>query len=515
MNFAEAMKKETEKKYTENGALAYSTSGNGALLDFFSTCGALRSRSEEDIRNKFAAAFNENAYGAFRCLFYLRNVRGGLGERRTFRICLKWLAENHPRLLFMNLQNIALYGRFDDLLCLLDTKDKSELSIYSYVLSYIDKVLSEDIQKRRNNEPITLLAKWLPSPNTSSEKSKRYARIIYNYLGISERDYRKILSDLRSYIKVTERKMSLSQWKEIEYAKVPSYAMKNYRAAFSRHDAERYSEYLKRVSSGSTKINASTLYPYDLVRQYFNSKSIYYMKSEVDETIELLWKNLPNYVEGENNFLIMADVSGSMEGRPMETSIGLATYFAQRNTGFFKNLYMTFTNKPSFINIEDCDSLYKCIRKIKYTEMGYSTNLQAAFQKVLDTAISYSIPKEEMPKALVVISDMEIDSFFPHNSFSGSSYYSSRRYSLDFVDIMKKRFEANGYNMPKIVLWNVEARNDTFLSQDDNVIFVSGQSPSVFERLCGALEGKTAEDFMWETLNDSMYDSLYFDEHLL
>ena len=206
------------------------------------------------------------------------------------------------------------------------------------------------------------------------------------------------------------------------------------------------------------------------------------------------WKALPNYVPENSNILVMVDVSGSMMGRPMETSIGLGTYFAQRNGGDYHGLYMTFTDRPHFVDISMNTTLASCVEKVRRTDIGYSTNLDAAFQYVLNHALNNHIKNEDMPKALVVISDMEID-----------PYFRGRR-NLDFVAKWKEEFARFGYTMPKLVMWNVEARNDTFLSQSNDVLLVSGQSASTFYNLCSALGGKTAWEFMCEVLNDPMYD---------
>ena len=499
MNFAQAMAKETQKKLTENGAMAYSTTNN-ALLDLFGTIGALRSRSEEDIQAKFAAAFNEDPLLATKMLFYARDIReGGLGERRTFRICLVWLSEHYPEIVEKNILNIFHFGRFDDVLCLLDTPHGNNKEL---VIDGIATTLENDIEQITNKKPCSLLGKWLPSENASSDKTRKYAKIIRKGLRLSEMEYRKLLSKLRAYIKVVERQMSLGKWEEIEYPSVPSYAMLRYRKAFARRDTQRFSTYLESLKKGEAKVNASTLFPYDLVHNY-TLCSYWRPSTKIDTVIEEQWKALPNYVSGENNFVVMADVSGSMYGRPIETSIGLATYFAQRNSGAYKNLYMTFTDRPHFVSLEDCKTFREAINKALSTDVGYSTNLKAAFDYILSTAKENNVSAEELPKALVVISDMEIDPYFPCEA----SYQGYRR-NLDFVETVRKDFEAAGYQLPKLVLFNVEARRDTFLSQDNNIIFVSGQSTSVFKKMCKALEGKTAYEFMCETLNDPVYESV-------
>ena len=490
MNFAQMAKATSQIKHTENGAKAYNTTGD-CLLDFFSTIGAMRPRSIADIQSKFASAYKENPLLATKALFYGRDIRnGGLGERRAFRACLKWLSDNHSEVVRKNIENIPFFGRYDDLYCLLD-KDILGFNRKD-VLNFIIRVLHSDIEALNEGKPITLLAKWLPSVNTSSKVTRYYANQIREYIGINEKTYRKTLSVMRNYIKVTEKLISAKQWGKIEYEKVPSYAMKNYNKAFLKQDRERFLRYLEDLKSGEKKINASTLYPYDLVHKY-SSVYFYGNNAKIDPVTEAQWNALPNYVEGENNIIVMADVSGSMYGRPIETSIGLATYFAQRNHGDYHGLYMTFSVTPHFINISNFTSLYDCVKHISQTDIGYSTNLEGAFDYLLKHAVAYNIKPKDMPKAIVVISDMEINR------------YQNQRY-FDFLSAIKTKFCLHGYTCPKLIMWNVEARQDTFLSQSEDVIYVGGQSASIFKKLCGSLEGKTAYDFMLDTLNAEVYN---------
>lgn len=490
MNFAQTAKKSTQTKLTENGAKAYNTSGQGALLDFFALAGSLRSRQAYEIEDKFASAFAENPLYATKALFYIGDIRnGGLGERRTFQICLKWLAKNHPQIVRKNLEYIAYFNRFDSLFNLVDTLVESEM------WKFYKTQLQKDWAAMKAGKPVSLAAKWAPSENASSKKTKRLAKRAIEHMELTPRGYRKILSTLREYLKVTEVSMSSQNWHEINYEAVPSKAMSNYNRAFGKHDYERFNAFIHQVKAGEKKINASTLFPYDLVRQVWNGTS--------NDVTEEQWKALPNYVEGEKSFLVMADVSGSMYGRPIETSIGLATYFAERNKGVWHNLYMTFSEKPSFINLDGYHSLESKVEYVRRKGVGYSTNLEAAFDKVLSHALQHNLAQEDMPEALIVISDNEINPFF-----GISTYWGSRNYTLDFVDTMKVKFAAAGYKMPKLIMWNVEARNDTFLSQSSDVLLVSGQSASVFKQLMGDLNGVTAYQLMMETLNRKVYDCI-------
>ena len=503
MNFAQAMYREGTHKLTENGAFAYDSTAQGALLDLFAQIGALRPRSEQDIRQKFAAAFREDRLLATKMLFYAGDIRqGGLGERRTFRICLRWLAENHPDIVIKNIELIPYFNRFDSWFELVGTK--CEKAMWEQVLDTLTKDMQGyNASKGKKFVPISLLAKWMPSENASSEKTRKLAVKAQRELKVTPRKYRKMLSALRKHINVVERQMSAGLWSEIDYAKVPSYAMHNYGSAFAKHDHERFDAYLKSVSKGEVKINASTLYPYDLVEKYMSAN--YYARGnyrtsgdcsvaiDTDPVVEAQWKALPNYLTKPMNAVVMADVSGSMCGRPMATSVGLAIYFAQHNTGWYHNQYMTFTNDPHFINIKEGASLLDCVKQVTAAGVGYSTNLERAFREVLEVAVNNRIPKSQMPKTIVVISDMEID-----------KYMRPGRH-WDFLDVMRGSYKHYGYDLPKIVMWNVNARKDTVLSQSEDVIFISGQSASSFKALCQNLDGITAYELMLQVLNGEAY----------
>lgn len=505
MNFAQAMYRAGSEKLTENGAFAYDSTAQGAMLDLFSQIGALRPRTEREIEQKFAAAFKEDKLLATKMMFYAGDIReGGLGERRTFRICLHWLAENHPEIVVKNIQLIPFYNRFDSLFTLVGTECEA------LMWELIAETLTKDVRAMKASTatkhiPVSLLAKWMPSENTSSAKTRALAAKAIRALKLTPRTYRRMLSALRKHIGITERMMSAGEWGLIDYAKVPSYAMHNYGSAFAKHDHERFDAYLKSVNKGEVKINASTLYPYDLVEKYLSvgyygcSCGDCYVSTKEDAVVEAQWKALPNYLSKPMNAVVMADVSGSMKSpynRPMATSIGLATYFAQHNTGAFHNQYMTFTDQPHFINIKEGASLLENVQRVASAGVGYSTNLEAAFREVLNVAIRNWVPINEMPKTFVVISDMEIDKYM-----RGGRHW-------DFLTKMRALYQAHGYELPSIYLWNVNARKDTFLSQSEKVYFVSGQSPSVFKQICNAVEGMTAYDLMIQTLNSPAYDKV-------
>lgn len=473
MSFMNDLEIETSVTLTENGGRALSTTGD-KLLNLFAVLGALRSRPT-DVIDKFDAAFRENADLATKMAFYGRDVRGGLGERAVGRLMLRELALLYPEVVVANFKNIVEFGRWDDLFVLFDTDCEYAMT------ECIRKQLHIDTMRMENGMDVSLLAKWMPSINASSEHTKALAHRFVKALNTTPREYRKTLSALRKYIDVTEVKMSANKWTDIDYKAVPSNAMSNYGSAFARHDYEGFNRYMDAVKSGDVKINAATLYPYNVIETMYNNRDV----------AEAQWKALPNYVEGDNNFLIMADVSGSMMGRPMETSVGLAIYFAERNHGAFANKFMTFTDIPKIVDVTGNDLFDKYCSVTDH--VGYNTNLEAAFDAILSTAVRTKCPQEDLPKALVIISDLEID------------YWDGG--SLTFTEEMRKRFADAGYEMPKLVYWNVDSRKDTFLASknDPNAILVSGQSASTFKNLIKGID-LSAFEIMVQTLNDTRYD---------
>lgn len=482
MDFSNVMREESKWTKTENGADAKNTT-DSALLDMFATIGAMRDRSDDEIIKKFELAFQEDALGAMRCLFYARDIRGGLGERRVFRVLLPYIADKHTKELKKNIDKISEYGRWDDIYSLVGTK--LEDNVWDDVKYQLlkDQVLME------NEKPCSLLAKWLKKADASSPNTRKLGIYTAKQLGMSVYDYKRLCNRLRKHIDVVEQRMSAKEWDSINYPAVPSRAMMNYRNAFSRHDEDRFKEYLDKVQSGEAKINSSTLYPYDIVE-----KILY--RGEDSKVLETQWDNLPNYVEGNVNAIVMADVSGSMSGRPMATSIGLAMYFAERNKGAYHNLFMTFSGNPQFVEIKGQNITQK-INFIHKADWGMNTDLEAALMKILDVAVKNQCLQEEMPKSLIIISDMEIDCC------------TRQGHGENFYDYVSRIYEEHGYKIPNVVFWNVDSRHDVFLADKSRkgVQLVSGQSASTFKNLIGCID-KTPVEMMYEVLNSERYKAI-------
>ena len=488
-------------KRTENGALAYRTT-NSAVYDMFAMGAAYRKRSNEDVILLFKNAFEENETLALKCLFYIRDCRGGQGERRFFRVCMKWLAENYPNRIRDLVQYLPEYGRYDDLFELFDTDLEND------VISLIKTQLTEDMASQKNG--ISLIAKWLPSENTSSARTIARAKKIRNALGITSKDYRKMLSKLREKIKVLERLMSANRWEEIEFDKIPSKAGLVYKNAFARRDiiARKYETFAK---DKTTKVNAHTLYPYEVVAKALAGIGWYRRSlSDVDRAmINKYWENLPDYLNGADcNMMCVIDTSGSMTGiaadAPINVAISLGLYCAERMSGPFANHYISFASRPQLIKTEGIDFVDK-VKRIYQTNLCDNTNLEAVFTLLLNTALNHNVKQKDIPSTIVVISDMEID--------SGTGGYIWRRgtssWTVDSAGIemekIRQKWEKYGLKLPRLIYWNVDARNNTILDSGPNVSFVSGMSPVLFKSV---LTGKNGYDLMLEAINTSRYDAI-------
>ena len=504
MNFATAIREDMTHTYTENGARAKNTSGD-ACLDLFSTGGSLRDSDLSRKQRLLMDAFNEDALTATRILFYLRDIRGGLGERDTFRQMITHLANKHPDVISKNLWAIPFYGRFDDLYALISTPCEEDM------WKFMRAQFENDWDCYLDDAPISLMAKWIRCGNESSKKSRARGILTANKLGFTVYEFKRKIARLRKYLDVVESKMSTNRWDEINYSHVPSRAGVIYRNAFNKHDALRYQEFISKVSKGEAKINTSNIYPYDIVskvwRSMLDDDSRYYFDiepKEVDTTehdaLCAMWDNLPNYVPNDSNAIVIADTSGSMMcsgGRPFYTAVALAVYFAQRNTGAYHNLWMSFSHKPKFHSIKG-DDIFEVIKNFDSSDWGLNTDMQAAFTKVLDVAIENDVPVDQIVKSLIVISDMEID------AGCGTSW--------SFYDDMKQKYAEHGYEIPNVVFWNVNSRHDVFHADKSRkgVQLVSGQAPSTFTSLMSSI-GLTPMEYMYKVINSERYENIWID----
>lgn len=453
--------------YTENGARGYRTTGS-ALVDINFAISSMRKWDEIKIEQAFREAWYENPLMAVKWLFYVRDVRKGIGERRLFRICYKTLFELDKNTAIYLLKFIPDYGRWDDLIEICE----GDRGIYA--LEIIKKQLEHDIYNSERGYPISLLAKWLPSINTSSKDSRNKAKYIARKLNWSDAKYRKTLSKLRKYLGVIERLMANNEWDKIRYESVPSNANLKYSDAFLKHDRERREEYLDSLRKGDVKINAGTLFPYQIVAKYRN----YYCwgKIKYNETLEQLWASLPNAISNNQSAIVVADGSGSMFSHIDNTAFAidvaqsLAIYLAEKMEGEFKNKYISFSSHPELVDLSECKDLRsKILKALKYDDYT-STDIEKVFRLILVTAVSHNLKQSEIPDNIIVVSDME---------FNDALYGSSNIKPL--FEEMAKLYEDNGYKLPKLIFWNVGSRTNTIpmIKNDLGVVLVSGFSPLV------------------------------------
>ena len=497
--------------YTENGAIKRNTTKSD-LLDMFAMGGAYRTRSDEDVIFLFKKAYVENPVYALKCLFYLRDVRGGQGERRFFRVCMKWLANYDTEAMRRNLRYVPMFGRYDDLYVFVGTALEKD------AFAFMKEQLALDVTCKTPS----LLAKWLKSENTSSQKSRELANKTRAAFGMNHKQYRKTLSVLRERINIVERLMSENRWDEIEFDKIPSRAGMIYKNAFARHDIERMKQdpsvqsYADFAKDTTKKVNAKALYPYECVAEAMKIMGYgggwYGRRSGVamDDTNRLMvnkyWDNLADYFNGATfNGMAIVDTSGSMCGSeasaPINVAISLGMYCAEKAKGPYAGNFITFSSNPKFVQIEGVDFCDK-VQRMSGAEWGGSTNVEAAFDLMLSVAVKNHLSQSEIPENLIIISDMEFNSCVSSNAYRSS--WGGGGINETLFETMAKKWRSHGYDMPHLIFWNVQARqNNIPMIGNGNVSYVSGMSPSIFETI---MSGKTGYDLMMEKLNTPRYE---------
>ncbi|MBQ6421813.1 MAG: DUF2828 family protein [Clostridia bacterium] len=469
------IREELNRTETENGAAAYASTGS-ACLDFFAAAGALRRQYDEDIVIRFMRAFAEDKDAAMKLLFYTRDVRGGLGERRVFRVILRWLANQSPQSVKKNIARVAEFGRWDDLLVLFDTPCEEA------ALDLLREQFYKDLQATEAGEAVSLLAKWLPSVNASGKETVRLGKRVAKAFGMMDADYRKALALLRANIRIIENNLREKDY-TFDYEKQPSRAMYKYRKAFFRNDAERYRSFLSKVGDGTATLHADNVMPYELVEPYltddFYSGGTGYMRPMSEEETAVLnatWEAMPDY-GGDENALAVVDTSGSMywSGKPLAAAVALSLglYFARRNRGVFKNTFLTFSRRPQLIDLKGETFAQQLQYAASFTEVA-DTNLEAVFDVLLAAAVRHGVVQEELPAKLYILSDMEFNRCV--RNADGTVFENARQ-----------RYAAHGYRLPDIVFWNIASRNrqHPVTMNEQGVALISGVTPRIFELAAG------------------------------
>jgi RecQ family ATP-dependent DNA helicase len=475
----------THSAHTQKRAISNSTTYN-AVLDFFSKSGALRGRTGE-VLNYFQKAFSEDETLALRALFYMRDVRGGQGERESFKVIIQWLAKNHKEAILCNLIHILVFGRYDDFYALVRIPEVS-----NDVFQIMKEQFEDDLAAAKEGDNVSLLGKWLKSENTSSKESRKLGKLTRKFFGLESEEYRKSLVLLRNKINIIETLVTQKKWNDIPYEHVPSHAMKLYTKTFTKNDKERFVKYLEDVKAGKKTIKASTLYPYDIVHELLDR----HVDGTTLSSLQAQWEALPDFLEGstEKNGIVVADVSGSMTGRPMEVAISLALYFAERNTGTFKDYFLTFSETPELVKVYGND-LKEKIKNISRANWGNSTKIQLIFDLILDAAVKNNTKEEDMPSKVFIVSDMQFDIAVKDNNKTN-------------FEVIEEKYKAAGYKRPVLVFWNVNASSDSPVTKDENGTFlVSGCSPSILKYAMNTV-AVTPLELMLEVLNSERYSKI-------
>ena len=480
----EELKNEANRTLTENYAATYKSTLSDCL-DLFATVGALRNADDDEIQKRFSQAFYEDKNLALKIAFYARDIRGGLGERKVFRVILEWLKKNFPFSIIKNINFIPEFGRFDDLFSLFDS------SCEKHVLNFIKSELQKDLK----NENPSLLAKWLPSINASDKNTRARAKKISKFLGMDYKNYRQALSGLRKKIKIIENNLRRGDY-TFDYSEQPSNAMLKYRKAFIRNDNERYENFLEKVSKGEAKLNTGTLTPYEIILPLVGQRQDF--TPEELKSIDVTWNAQEDFTHGENA-LAVVDGSGSMyrlDGviSPIAVALSLGIYFAERNTGEFKNHFITFSESPKLVKIKG-ENIFEKVNYCKTFDDVANTDIQRVFELILNTAVKNNLSQDEMPATVYIISDMEFD-------------YCAENAELTNFEYAKKIFSEHGYKLPKLIFWNVDSRNNQqpVTMNEQGAVLVSGTSPRIFSMI--AAGNLTPMDFMLEVLNSPRYENI-------
>ena len=479
------IKRELSKGYTENGDLSYSSTLN-ANLDFFGRAGSLRYDYDEAVK-LFLLAYVEDDILALKNLLYLRDIRDGYGERDLFRKILLSLLDNNyfDEEIKKVIDYIPEIGRYDDLIYLLNTNNEEAKK---YIITCIKAKILEDMYLYSEGKPISLLAKWMPSINTSSKETRKMALYLSRELFEGDNaEYRKTLSKLRKHIGIIETNLTNKDY-TFNYNEVPGKALMKYVNAFMRNDEKRYREFLDDLKKDNKKLQekAEKLMPYEIIR----------LIKHDEELANSMWDSLDKTSHNLRT-IVVRDGSGSMKYGcggiiPLDIADALAIYMSERINGDMKNKFITFSSKPELVEFKEGMSLSQ---KVNFLENYYdcsNTDIEKTYNLIYE--VNKNLEKDERIESVIIVSDMQFDP-----SYCGCN--------VSTFDVLKKKFEEAGMKLPKMVFWNVSNKKQVFASQDlEYVQYISGFSKNIFTNIVEGVE-INAIDLMVNVL--SKYDEIF------
>lgn len=514
--YKQTIEKVNNMQTTENGALGYSTSGK-KLVDLNFSVPSNHSNVTPGAYDAFKVSLKENLVDTVKWMFYLRDVREGLGERDSFITFFCTLYNENPEVALKVLPLVPIYGRWKDVIDIL-SKTADDTTLAEAIYDMVKKQFLEDTHNCLTGQPVSLLAKWLPSVNASKKARVMATRICRN-LGLIMADYRKMLSGLRKYIDVTEVKTCAGEWEKVDYNKVSSNANSRYVNAFMRHDPERRQKYLKELEKPvpvGAVMHASNLYPHEVYAKYnLNGHTRcprWDPSAEPDAGVEALWRNLKD-METISNTMVVCDGSGSMQTpisgakgiQAIDVSRALGIYFSERAAGEFKDKVIEFSANPTYIDLSGCKTLADKYNVMTSHDECSNTNIEKVFDLLLKTAVDNSVKQEELPESVLIVSDMEFDMACEMTVGYQNSNDIVMSYYQTLFETIQKRWEAAGYVMPRLVFWNVNSRTNTIpvTSNKAGVILVSGFSVNTVKMV---MSGSTDP---WEALKGVLDSERY------
>jgi len=458
---------------TENNASQYESTGDNCL-DLFSHIGSFRTQSRQRILKDFYKAYQENPIVAAKILFWARAARKGGGERAVFHTIMEEIIKDSPKFIEDNAKQIAELGYWKDL------------------YEYFDNRKVQDVIVEAIHNKDRLACKWAP-------RKGPHAKRLRSLLNTTNKKYRKWL---KKYSETVEQQMSDEYWDDIKYESVPGQAMRKYRKAYDRHDRN---DRFKNWKLDDTKASVSASYPHNVISLVCNPDWMNDFLEDADfDLAEKQWKNLPDYIKEGENILPMIDVSGSMSGFPMLIAISLGLYLSEHNKGSFKDTFLTFSGSPELIRLEEA-SLKKRIARILHADWGMNTDFEKAYRAILNNAVSFNVPQSAMPTMLLVLSDMQFDQSQSRYSWDDRKLNEPEPVHFEFI---KEEFKAAGYEMPKIVFWNLRASDcegSPARSDDTGVAMVSGFNPVLMKAILNCEDFNPIE-VMFEALKDINVD---------
>ncbi|CAK4705832.1 hypothetical protein AeMF1_019902 [Aphanomyces euteiches] len=470
---------------TWNGALSHATTTSGRVDLFYHV---LRNTTEDRVARLMTASYKEDALHTLKLVAYIRDIRGGKGERTVARYALKWLAIHHPDELKHNLKHyVAEYGRFDDLLALVDTP------VETFALTVYADQLIQDLAALQEQKPVSLCAKWVPSEKKAADKKSRVNAKLAKAMGMTPADLRKTyLSPLRANMKLLEQFMCANDWESIDLNKVPSVAMHIHgkpKHAFPRHIVNKFYQWKESQQTDKTKVNAAIVFPHQIVEQYF-------MKTrEVDELLEAQWKVIVEEARKIGNLtktLVLSDVAISMDDLAIMVSIALGILISEVVEGEFNGLVLTFQTNPQFHRVVGANLRDK-VQCLAAAEWGGSTDLLAALRLVLKTALDKNVPQDRMPTKLIVLTDMQFNE-------------ADSNYETNF-EVLKREYMEAGYEVPHLIFWDLDGTTTDAptIAKETNVSLLSGFSPANLKAAL-TIESFTPFQTMMNAILDARYD---------